>query len=109
MSVDAKPGTPRTAACCPETVSAAQNFLRGGYRARTAAPPGAGGAAIAVFIQRSSSLQNNFSLVTNMCAVFSHRTTLVSWAKASARDAKNTKNTRNAGTAGTVLFAPRGA
>ena len=103
MSVDAKPGTPRTAACCPETVSAAQNFLRGGYRARTAAAPGAGGAPIAVFIQRSSSLQNNFSLVTNMCAVFSHRITLVSWAKAAAG---NTGNTRNAGN---VLLAPREA
>ena len=100
MSVDAKPGTPRAATCCPETVSAAQNFLRGGYRARTAAAPGAGGAPIAVFIQRSSSLQNNFSLVTNMCAVFSHRITLVSWAKAPSR------NTRNAGN---VLLAPREA
>ena len=100
MSADAKPSAPRTAACCPETVSAAQNFLRGGNRARTAAAPGAAGLAIAEFIQRSSSLQNNFSLVTNMCAVFSHRTTLVSWAKAPFR------NTRNAGN---VLLAPREA
>lgn len=97
MSVDAKPSTARTAACCPETVGAAQNFLRGGYRARTAAAPGAGGAAIAVFIQPSSSLQNNFSLVTNMCAVFSHRTTLVSWAKASVVNVR------------TVVFGPREA
>ena len=109
MSADAKPSTPRTAACCPETVNAVQNFLRGEYRARTLAALGVADVAIAEFIQRSSSLQNNFFLVTNMCAVFAHYITLASWAKASARDAKNTKNTRNAGTAGTVLFAPRGA
>ena len=97
MSVDAKPGTPRAATCCPETVSAAQNFLRGGYRAQTAAALGIAGAGIGVFIQRSSSLQNNFSLVTNMCAVFSHRITLVSWAKTPFRNAGN------------VLLAPREA
>jgi hypothetical protein len=91
---------PWTAAYRPETVSAAQTFLRGGYRAQTAAALGIAGAGIGVFIQRSSSVQNNFSLVTNMCAVFSHRITLVSWAKASPT------NTRNAGN---LLLAPREA
>ena len=97
MSVDAKPGTPRAAARCPETVSAVQSFLRGGYRARTAAALGAGGAVITVFTERSSTLQNNFSLVTNMCAVFSHRITLASWAKTSAVNVR------------AVVFGPREA
>jgi hypothetical protein len=91
VSVDAKT---QHASCCPETVNTAQNFLRGRYRAGTVTALGVAGVVIAVFIQRSSSLQNNFSLVANICAVFSPCATLVTGVKASA---------------GNVLLALRGA
>jgi purine-cytosine permease-like protein len=60
-----------------EAVNAVHNFLRGRYRAQTVAGLGIIGAVIAVFMQRSSSLQNNFFIVANMCAVFLPCATLV--------------------------------
>jgi purine-cytosine permease-like protein len=60
-----------------EAVNAVQNFLRGRYRALTVAGLGIAGAVIAVFMERSASLQNNFFIVANMCAVFLPCATLV--------------------------------
>jgi purine-cytosine permease-like protein len=60
-----------------EAVNAVQNFLRGRHRAQTVVGLGVVGAVIAVFMERSSSLQNNFFIVANMCAVFLPCATLV--------------------------------
>jgi purine-cytosine permease-like protein len=60
-----------------EAVNAVQNFLRGRRRAETVIALGVIGAAVAVFMQRSSSLQNNFFIVANICAVFLPCATLV--------------------------------
>jgi purine-cytosine permease-like protein len=60
-----------------EAVNAVQNFLRGRRRIETIIALGVIGAVVAVFMQRSSSLQNNFFIVANMCAVFLPCATLV--------------------------------
>lgn len=60
-----------------EAVNAVQNFLRGRYRALTALGLGVAGAVVAVFMERSSSLQSNFFIVAGMCAVFLPCATLV--------------------------------
>ncbi len=60
-----------------EAVNAVQNFLRGRHRALTVVALGVVGAVVAVFMERSSSLQNNFFIVANMCAVFLPCATLV--------------------------------
>lgn len=60
-----------------EAVNAVQNFLRGRRRAETVIALGIVGAAVAVAMERSSSLQSNFFIVANMCAVFLPCTTLV--------------------------------
>jgi cytosine permease len=60
-----------------EAVNAVQNFLRGRHRALTVVALGVVGAVVAVFMERSSSLQSNFFIVANMCAVFLPCATLV--------------------------------
>jgi purine-cytosine permease-like protein len=60
-----------------EAVNAVQNLLKGRRRAETVVALGIIGAAIAVFMERSSSLQNNFFIIANMCAVFLPCATLV--------------------------------
>jgi purine-cytosine permease-like protein len=60
-----------------EAVNAVQNFLRGRRRIETIVALGIVGAAVAVFMQRSSSLQDNFFIVANVCAVFLPCTTIV--------------------------------
>ena len=60
-----------------EAVNAVQNFLRGRYRAQTVVGLGIVGAVIGVFMERSSSLQNNCFIGANMCAVFLPCATLV--------------------------------
>lgn len=60
-----------------EAVNGVQNFLRGRRRVETIVALGIVGAVIAVLMQRSSSLQDNFFIVANMCAVFLPCTTLV--------------------------------
>jgi purine-cytosine permease-like protein len=60
-----------------EAVNAVQNFLRGRRRIETIVALGVIGAAVAVFMQGSSSLQDNFFIVANMCAVFLPCTTIV--------------------------------
>jgi purine-cytosine permease-like protein len=60
-----------------EAVNAVQNLLRGRHRAQTVVFLGVAGAVIAVFMERSASLQNNFFIVANMCAVFLPCATLV--------------------------------
>src|SRR5258708_12256250 len=59
-----------------EAVNAVQNFLRGRRRIETIIALGIIGAGVAVFMQRSSSLQNNFFILPNMCPVFLPSTTL---------------------------------
>lgn len=60
-----------------EAVNAVQNFLRGRRRAETVVALGVLGAVVAVGMERSSSLQSNFFIVANMCAVFLPCATLV--------------------------------
>jgi purine-cytosine permease-like protein len=60
-----------------EAVNATQNFLRGKHRAETVIALGVVGAIVAVFMERSNSLQSNFFIVANMCAVFLPCATIV--------------------------------
>jgi cytosine permease len=60
-----------------EAVNAVQNFLRGRWRIATILVLGVVGAVIAALMQRSSSLQDNFFIVANMCAVFLPCATIV--------------------------------
>src|SRR5580704_11176998 len=60
-----------------EAVNAVQNFLRGRRRAETVIALGVVGAVVAVFMERSNSLQNNFFIIANICAVFLPCTTIV--------------------------------
>ncbi|HET6504263.1 MAG TPA: cytosine permease [Amycolatopsis sp.] len=60
-----------------EAVNAVQNFLRGRRRIETILVLGALGAAVAAFMQSSSSLQDDFFIVANMCAVFLPCATIV--------------------------------
>jgi purine-cytosine permease-like protein len=60
-----------------EAVNAVQNFLRGKRRAETVIALGVAGAIVAVFMERSNSLQDNFFIVANICAVFLPCTTIV--------------------------------
>jgi cytosine permease len=60
-----------------EAVNAVQNFLRGRRRIETILVLGVIGAAVAAFMQESSSLQDNFFIVANMCAVFLPCATIV--------------------------------
>jgi cytosine permease len=60
-----------------EAVNAVQNFLRGRRRIETILVLGVIGAAVAAFMQQSSSLQDNFFIVANMCAVFLPCATIV--------------------------------
>jgi len=60
-----------------EAVNATQNLLRGRRRAETVVALGAVGAVLAVFMQGSSSLQNNFFIVANICAIFLPCATIV--------------------------------
>jgi len=60
-----------------EAVNAVQNFLRGRRRAETVIALGVAGAVVAVFMERSNSLQNNFFIIANICAVFLPCTTIV--------------------------------
>jgi cytosine permease len=60
-----------------EAVNAVQNFLRGRWRIATILVLGVVGAVIATLMQRSSSLQDNFFIVANMCAVFLPCATIV--------------------------------
>jgi cytosine permease len=60
-----------------EAVNAVQNFLRGRWRIATILVLGVIGAGIAALMQRSSSLQDNFFIVANMCAVFLPCATIV--------------------------------
>jgi purine-cytosine permease-like protein len=60
-----------------EAVNAVQNFLRGKRRVETVVALGAIGAVVAVLMARSDSLQNNFFIVANICAVFLPCTTIV--------------------------------
>ncbi|MDT7585577.1 MAG: hypothetical protein QOC67_728 [Pseudonocardiales bacterium] len=60
-----------------EAVNAVQNFLRGRRRIETILVLGVLGAAVAAFMQQSSSLQDNFFIVANMCAVFLPCATIV--------------------------------
>ncbi|HEX3841391.1 MAG TPA: cytosine permease [Acidimicrobiales bacterium] len=53
-----------------EAVNATQNFLRGRRRVETVIALGVVGAVVAVLMERSNSLQSNFFIVANMCAVF---------------------------------------
>jgi hypothetical protein len=60
-----------------EAVNATQNFLRGKWRVQTVMALGVVGALVAIFMERSSSLQNNFFIVANICAVFLPCATIV--------------------------------
>jgi purine-cytosine permease-like protein len=60
-----------------EAVNATQNFLRGKWRMQTVVVLGVIGALVAIFMERSSSLQNNFFIVANICAVFLPCATIV--------------------------------
>jgi purine-cytosine permease-like protein len=60
-----------------EAVNAVQNFLRGRRRIETILVLGVIGAAIAAFMQQWSSLQENFFIVANICAVFLPCATIV--------------------------------
>ncbi|WP_127360656.1 cytosine permease [Actinacidiphila soli] len=60
-----------------EAVNAVQNFLRGRRRIETILALGVVAAAVAAFMERSSSLQSNFFIVANMCAVFLPCATIV--------------------------------
>ena len=60
-----------------EAVNAVQNFLRGRHRAQTVIGLGVIGGVVAVFMERSASLQNNFFIIANICAVFLPCATLV--------------------------------
>jgi purine-cytosine permease-like protein len=60
-----------------EAVNAVQNFLRGRWRIATILGLGVLGAVIAALMQQSSSLQDNFFIVANMCAVFLPCATIV--------------------------------
>jgi purine-cytosine permease-like protein len=52
-----------------EAVNAVQNTLKGRWRAQTVISLGVVGAVLAVFMERSNSLQNNFFTVAGICAV----------------------------------------
>jgi len=52
-----------------EGVNAVQNLLKGRRRAETVLGLGAAGAIVAVLMERSASLQNNFFIVAGICAV----------------------------------------
>jgi purine-cytosine permease-like protein len=60
-----------------EAVNAVQNFLRGRRRIETILVLGLVGAAVAAFMEQSDSLQSNFFIVANMCAVFLPCATIV--------------------------------
>jgi cytosine permease len=60
-----------------EAVNAVQNFLRGRRRIETILALGVVAAAVAAFMEQSSSLQSNFFIVANMCAVFLPCATIV--------------------------------
>jgi purine-cytosine permease-like protein len=60
-----------------EAVNAVQNFLRGRRRVETVLALGVAGAVVAVLMQRSNSLQSNFFIIANICAVFLPCTTIV--------------------------------
>jgi purine-cytosine permease-like protein len=60
-----------------EAVNAVQNFLRGRRRVETVIALGVIGAIVAVLMQRSDSLQSNFFIIANICAVFLPCTTIV--------------------------------
>jgi purine-cytosine permease-like protein len=60
-----------------EAVNAVQNFLRGRRRIETIFVLGVVGAAVAAVMEQSSSLQSNFFIVANMCAVFLPCATIV--------------------------------
>ncbi|HEX3460407.1 MAG TPA: hypothetical protein VHT49_05850, partial [Acidimicrobiales bacterium] len=60
-----------------EAVNATQNFLRGRRRVETVIALGVVGAIVAVLMERSNSLQSNFFIVANMCAVFLPCATIV--------------------------------
>lgn len=60
-----------------EAVNAVQNLLRGRRRAETVVALGVVGAIVAVFMERSASLQSNFFIVANICAIFLPCATIV--------------------------------
>ncbi len=60
-----------------EAVNAVQNFLRGRRRVETVILLGILGLGIAVFMERSNSVQNNFFIVAGICAIFLPSTTIV--------------------------------
>lgn len=60
-----------------EAVNAVQNFLRGKRRVETVVLLGILGLAIAVLMERSNSVQNNFFIVAGICAVFLPSATIV--------------------------------
>lgn len=60
-----------------EAVNAVQNLLRGRRRIETILVLGVIGAVIAAFMQQWSSLQENFFIVANICAVFLPCATIV--------------------------------
>ena len=60
-----------------EAVNAVQNFLKGKRRAETVLALGLVGSLIAILMERSNSIQNNFFIVANICAVFLPCTTIV--------------------------------